>query len=79
MENSYSDHPVLNEIFDEEPTNPMIKVQRQLNSSASVVDDFLAAARIRGYDDDQHWTESINDEVYHIKDDDIMLIVEENA
>jgi hypothetical protein len=80
VDNSYSNHPVLNEIFDEEPTNPMIDVQNQLNSASSVVDEFLAAAYLHGYGgDDPHWTESILEDIHHIRDEDIMSILEENA
>lgn len=48
---SYSDHPVLNELFDDEPTDPgtaIGEVQRQLDASESVV-GFMARARSLGY------------------------------
>jgi hypothetical protein len=71
----------MDDMFDDEcPTNPLIVVQRQLDSAKSVVDEFLSAAYLLGYEGGEpHWTESILDEVYHIKEDDIMSILEENA
>ncbi len=53
-ENAYSDHPLLNEILDEEPTRPFRAIEEQLNTAVSL-----------GYSTSppRHWTERLEAEL----------------
>ncbi len=53
-ENEYSDCTILNEILDEEPTNPFMAIEQQLNTAVSL-----------GYSvsPPRHWTEKLMDEL----------------
>ncbi len=63
--NSYSDHPDLNDIFDEEPTEPFLEVTAQLNSAVSLVGEFSARAGVLGYltEPEQNWSMLLMDEI----------------
>lgn len=63
-EHQYSDHPILNEFLDEEPTHPIVQVravQAQLDTAESLTEELIAGARALGYsvDPPKHWTERV--------------------
>jgi len=53
-DSAYSDHPILNEILDEEPTSPFMAIEQQLNTAVSL-----------GYSvsPPKHWTEKLMEDL----------------
>lgn len=79
MLNSYSDHPDLNAIFDDEPTEPFIMLSRdalkQLDADDSVIAEFTARAQMNGYSTEaDHWTTRLSNELDYMPVDEIDIL-----
>jgi hypothetical protein len=74
-DSSYSDHPVLNDIFDDEPTQPdvsLAEAQRQLDGATSVAEGFLARGKSLGYREGRkepvpQWIERLERELEEVR------------